>query len=445
MEMLSSAWLPEVGLVCLALFARVLQGSWLAPSAFAPAAWSVFIALPLLALSDRVSASSVWTIVALVFCSQLGSLLVESTRRRAVVPFQSVIDQVFVQRAVRYSIVFTSVALVGSLAYAVEGLRRFNLSFTLESFLSLGALFYPGLIGGEPDPWWLQLSKIWVFPAVLLGGIVAAFDVPRAKKALGALAILPALVLGVTVASRFTTTMAVCCCVASYLAAKTYCTGGLYRVGKKTILVAVSLGLSCTILYVLLGVVRGHEYNDSEDVSVAVRGNLLGYLPVFDRWLQDKTNDKSLTWGANSLAGVYDQLGFKKREVALGYDPVVLDSGVTSNIATAFRGLIQDFSFPGAMVVCCIVGMFAGASYNASCRRELSGTVIVSGYYAFLLWSPIISIANYNTFVLALLVGWLLARRAQTVIGITRRRSRSDWGLQQMATGGKTLSGSSTG
>jgi oligosaccharide repeat unit polymerase len=442
MEILSSAWLPEIVLVFLALIARAFQGSWLAPSAFAPAVWSVFIALPLLALSDRVSSASVWAIVSIVFSLQIGSLIMENITpvQRMVEPFESSVEQVFIRRAVRYSILFTSMALLGSLVYAADSLRRFDLSLSLESFLSLGALLYPGLVGGEPDPWWLQLSKIWVFPAVLLGGMVAAFDVPRAKKALGALAILPALVAGVTVASRFTTTMAVCCWVASYLAAKTYCMGGLYRVGRKTTLVALSISLCCTILYVLLGVVRGHQYNDSEDVSVAVSGNLLGYLPVFDRWLQDKTNDKSFTWGGNSLAGVYDQVGFKKREVALGYDPVVLDSGVTSNIATAFRGLIQDFSFPGAIVVCCMVGMLAGASYNASCGRNLSGTVIVSGYYAFLLWSPIISIGNYNTFILALFVGLFLARRAQTAWQSTRFHCD----LQQMTIGGKSLSGSST-
>src|SRR5437879_13739442 len=73
-NLLASPWIPTAVLVLLALAARLLSRSWLAPSAFAPAVWSVYVTLPLvLAPEYEASASAVWLIVLLVFSIQLGA------------------------------------------------------------------------------------------------------------------------------------------------------------------------------------------------------------------------------------------------------------------------------------------------------------------------------------------------------------------------------------
>ena len=73
-NLLASPWIPTAVLVLLALAGRLLSRSRLAPSAFAPVVWSVYVTLPLvLAPEYEASASAVWLIVLLVFSIQLGA------------------------------------------------------------------------------------------------------------------------------------------------------------------------------------------------------------------------------------------------------------------------------------------------------------------------------------------------------------------------------------
>src|SRR5262249_22704706 len=75
-----------------------------------------------------------------------------------------------------------------------------------------------------------------------------------------------------------------------------------------------------------------------------------------------------------------------------------------SNIFTAFRGLLQDFTFPGAVLLSFVSGMVAAVAYGKTVAGSMRYIPLLAGYYAFVLWSPIVSILNYNSVLLALLM-----------------------------------------
>jgi oligosaccharide repeat unit polymerase len=420
MSALASPWIPLTVLIVLSVIGRKTQGSWLAPSVFPALVLSGYVAIPLLVLSDRISALTVWVLVALVFSAQVGAICAEglATSQNVVRGEDATLRNGLVSRCFVVVLSTSMVALVGALVYAVSSLRHLDLSLSLEGFLGLGGVLYGVLVGGEGDPWWFRLTRMWIFPAAFLSGILVALSTSRLKKTLSLVWLVPVLLIATTLASRFGTTMAIGCWVAAYLATKVYESGGSIRFGKKALLTAVLVFALCVALYVALGVVRGHEYGDVSDDSAQLRSNLFGYLAVFDSFVKNESTF-NLTFGQYSLAGTFDLLGLKKRVAALDYEPVMLQNGTPSNVYTAFRGLIQDFSLPGALLLCLACGVLCGSAYTRACSGKIGSVLILAGYYSFFLWSPIVSIFNYNSVWLGLFVAWFVVTRHQRSVSMS--------------------------
>jgi oligosaccharide repeat unit polymerase len=139
--------------------------------------------------------------------------------------------------------------------------------------------------------------------------------------------------------------------------------------------------------------------------------NVFPYLAVFSTWLQANGLSTNLhpALGSYTFAGVFELLHLHSRIAGLYTDQVQID-GAGYNIYTAFRGLIEDFTIPGALVFLGLVGYGADLAY----RRVRSGDVrfvgVLAAFYAATLWSFVVDIFIYNTIVLAfvVLIGYLV-------------------------------------
>lgn len=411
MTSLSSPWLPVAALFALSLSARMLQGNWLAPSVFPGLVLSVYLAVPLVLLADRVSALTVWVIVVLVFSTQFGAMVAEMPQaiRRPDGNIGEGFFAVLSARALTVSLVSSLIAFIGAFIYAVSSLKEFDLSLSLQGFLGLGALLYGVIVAGDADPWWFRLTRMWIFPAAFLGGICFAITTCRSQRILSFVWLVPVALVGTTLGSRYGITMAIACWISAYLATKVAVNLGSFHLDKTVLATAVLIFAVCTAMYVSVGIMRGHAFGDLSDYDAQLRSDLFGYLPVFESFVQNEPAYKR-SFGIYTFAGAFDVLGLSKRVAALNYEPVMLDNGSSSNIFTAFRGLIQDFSMFGALVLCIAGGSLAGGAYANASRGRMSGVPLLAGYYAFFLWSPIVSIFNYNSVWLGLLVTWLLVQ-----------------------------------
>ena len=418
MAYVSSPWLGVGVLFAFSLIARKLQGSWLAPSVFVGNAWSFFMALPLSLNEDHISAGAVWVVVALVFSFQTGAILLEIPSRHGHVGktlSPQTVRQLH-QTCLKLSLVFGAIAVIGAFFYVGMWFRRLGLASSFEGFTSLGSQMYSILLEGENDPWWFRLLRMWIFPSALLGGFAAASTDKWPRKLMALFVFVPALLIGVAIASRYGTTLAVACWVSGYCGMKCFLTAGRYKFKRRVVGIAILAVGALVVMYVGLGIVRGHKYLDDEaEIGVMVRGNLLGYLSVFDSYIQSR-EPRKLTWGTNTFSGLLEVVGAGERARALDYEEVILESGVYSNVYTAFRGLIQDFSIVGALLLALVSGMVAGAGFTYACSGKSSAVWILAACYVFVLWSPIVSAFNYNAVLLAVIVGAITLRRYEDFV-----------------------------
>ena len=130
----------------------------------------------------------------------------------------------------------------------------------------------------------------------------------------------------------------------------------------------------------------------SEKIRCIVHGSI-SYPPIGSKAVKRVLD----TWRDHSNVGVLERpLGF--------YDPVYIAKGISTNIFTAYRGLITDFSISGSILIAFVIGFISQAFYQKQVNIPLLNTVPISMFYSFTLYSPLISIFHYNS----ILFSWLI-------------------------------------
>src|SRR5258708_21631544 len=132
-----------------------------------------------------------------------------------------------------------------------------------------------------------------------------------------------------------------------------------------------------------------------------------GYLAAFSQWMSG-SRPESLGLGAYTFGGLLDLAGLHPRVFGVYMYSVTLSGQEESSVYTAFRGLIEDFSFAGAAVICIGSGALCGYGYGQLRRGRLRWALGLSAFYAFVAWSPLGSLFVYNGLILAWCVAALL-------------------------------------
>lgn len=411
-DLLASPWIPTMALMLLAFAARVWCGSWLAPTAFAPAIWSGFIAAALwIAPEYPVSSFSVWLIAALILSVMAGALYGEgkSTHGNPLLRIQSV-KQV---RLLPFIITFSLLAALGAVYLAIRAFNEHDLPYSIGGFLAIGHYLSVVRYSGEEEPLVYRALITWIYPAAMLGGIDFALASGRRRKLLSLAAFVPALLVGFFQSERAPSLIAFCLWLGIFLAIKAHLTGGTFHLSMRRLVVgSACLVLGFVCFYVFLDAIRSHKKQDDFIVEAdwaRVRSSFVGSLSVFSQWAH-KPDATRLGYGAYTFSGVFNLLGIHAREQGIFEIPVTLPDGAETNIYSAFRGLIQDFSLPGALMVCAFVGVLSGVSYRNSSLGRFEWTPALGAYYAFICFSPIVSLFTYNGPILALTVCTLACR-----------------------------------
>lgn len=398
-DLLTSPWIPAAVLALAASGARFLSKTWAAPSAFVLGFWSVLMVAPLvLAPEYKVSGLAAWVIVVMAGGIAVGAMMGEGTpskplRRDQAPP---------VKRILLASVIFTGAGLVGTVYFAFEELKAHSLDVSGAGLFLVGRLVALGRYDlGEQQPLLVRVLVLWVFPAALLGGMSYVFTKTRRQRILCLAWVAPALLYSLVNATRANTLIAIILGVSGYLSMRAM-QSGKARVAPRKLLLSAFVALAVAVSFFF-----GIEAVRSNRADVALvdpiewprlKGTVLGYLPVFSHWIDNADNSEVMhgSMGEHTFGGLFDAVGLHRREVGLYTEFVALDAEQDNNIYTAFRGVIDDFSLIGALVFLLLTGFWGGFAYRRCRSNFLAWAPWMALFYAFVLWSPIVSLLNYN-------------------------------------------------
>jgi oligosaccharide repeat unit polymerase len=428
LDTLSSAWIPTSLLLVLTVHFRIRSGRWLAPSAFLGLIWGFILGASLLGVDHRVPGLGIWVIVALIAVFQVGSVIAEkdSNKTEHLRVEQSLLVFSLRRRTRQGSLFITLLALAGLTYFTFWSLKQYDLPFDLPSVIQLGARSTLLRYSGDTGEWSERLVAIWLYPAALLGGMLYPISEKARDRFLGLSSLLPALVYTFLTGARSVFLVGLACWLGGMWSVHVALSEGATRLfKKKSLLSLAAMALGLFFLFVVVDTFRGpvdtQEMHFETD-NGRVRNYMFGSPAAFADWFQHP-DDSSLRWGSLTFEGIYNLLGIRERILGTYTDAAQTVGQESTNIFTIFRGLIQDFTLPGAFLICGIWGFLSGNAYSSRSLRPWPA-ICLSTFYALALFTPLYCLFMFNGPILAWVVAWLVLRQRSQVVPSARFRVR---------------------
>ena len=387
--------------------ARKITGTWLSPGSFFAISWSFFLIVPLLFAPEfKVDLLGIWFIAILSMACAAGSVIaykppsIDSLVSNE--PNKTNPSHLFHPLWVLILISFGGVILLFR-----HALNTYNFGYYSMGWVSIPNLIAVDRYSGYINyPFIIKYSLYCIYPANLLGGLLLSVrQISFKMKALTVVPVLLALVLGIIEGARTSILLGLVLFFSAWMSGAMI-NDPHFNKKKPYLKIAISSGgliLGFTAFFVLIQWLRQGMDSIIIDLLIdRIRAYFFGYLAAFTQWI-GTIDSPNLSGGLTTFAGPFNLLGVMERSLGF-YDPANISLGISTNIFTALRGLVIDFSIPGSILIAFIVGFFLQLSY----QRGISGTIIntlpISIFYAFTLYSPLISIFHYNS----ILFSWIV-------------------------------------
>jgi hypothetical protein len=230
----------------------------------------------------------------------------------------------------------------------------------------------------------------------------------------------------VATTERFVLILSAALATGATVAAKMLATGAVPGPTRRGVLLALGACTAMAVLFTGIAFVRIGSLDPryAPVVEQKLGTYAFGYEAAFSGWLAQaqplSAGAGPLRWGTASFAGAGLALGgvdsaSRQQQRRYADYAAVGESGQTSNVYTALRGLLEDFGPAGAALVMFAAGSLAGAAYRRVLRSgSTTAAVLLAFGYAAILLSPVISVATFSTACLAVAGAGLLLRRAVT-------------------------------
>lgn len=418
-DTIGSPWLAYAILLIVTGFSRLRCGSWFAPAAFVGLVWSFFTGASLLVVDYPIPGRGLWMLVVLIVATQLGALVAHQLPpQKGAFALTSSADtfESLIVPCRRYALICAVVALLGCIYFLLFSLEEFGLPFTGIGVLEVGAKWTLLRLDDAFEPWSVRLLIMWFHPAGLLGGVLFACSRKRLNRTIAVLILVPALLYSLLTATRAPTLLGLTCWIGGFVA--TRCIRDRGRLAlftpRRLALLMFAAG-SIVMMFVSVDAVRDTPWLQDFVVD-AHESHLSNYMfgspAAFADWYAH-ADVSGAEWGARTFAGEFDLLHLKRRVLGRYLEMSNLMGTESTNVYSLFRGLIEDFTVFGAVLVATCIGGLASWIYVTSSKKPRSGLLWLSAFYATFLFSPIVSLFSFNGIALAWLVAWLVISNAK--------------------------------
>ena len=408
---MTSIW-PVSAIIITAITSRLITQSWLTPGSFFSFLWSFFMLAPLIFAPDfLINSLGLWFVAIATMACSAGSFFAFS-------PVPNLNEKrLYNKKPIPRIWLFS---LMGLLCVSVMGLLlliQYAFSNYTSTFETNILLAIPNLISVErysgyleyPDV--IKYSLYCIYPATLLGGFI--FSLKQATIKVKLFSILPlclAIFLGLIEGARTSIILGLILFFSATISSSVRIENDNITSNRrfwKVLMGSVILFSSFTILFILIQWLRqGMDTIILDLLIIQVKAYFFGYLAAFTQWFKLDHNIIP-TIGFTTFAGPSNFAGLIERPLGF-YDPSVIAIGVSTNIYTALRGLITDFTVVGAIMIIFISGFLAQLAFNHSRNGNQLALIPLSVFYAFTFYSPLISIFHYNSIILSWIIAFLV-------------------------------------
>ncbi|MEP6506630.1 MAG: O-antigen polymerase [Gemmatimonadales bacterium] len=421
----------SVGLIGYAAMIRLLTGTFLNPASFFSLFWCFAGILPLvLAPAEPVGWNAMaWLIVANIAVTAgvvIGNGGLRTRRIRTPSP-ASDRELLLFGWVVAISVMLGMISNIAFLSGSGIVLSDvFNITKLVVVSNQLYVQRYAE-VGAPPPPFISQSLLPFVYLAPAVGGIYFVMRREKKWKLLALSSYLPAIAVTILQTTKAAMLFAIVLWLSGYFATR-------LRFGKLSVftrghlLIAGAVGAVLTVFFFAVGLARMASTDVAllDVVLVKLVTSAFGHMTVFSQWLAEYwSNPPDPSLGRLTFAGPLEMLGVTQRVPGLFDSVVDLIAGESSNIYTAFRPLIQDFTIPGALGILGLLGFVGGAGFRSVAVGKWSGLPFLLICYVTIFWTPITWFWIYNSLTATVLAVGIL------VFIIRLWRGTDPWSIEE--------------
>ena len=406
---------PLISLGFIGIFNRISLNSWFAPASIFSTLWFSLLSATLLAAPEfPIYPLGLWYILGVSIALTLGSLIVPKNLLPDSEKYNSIesVKLFFFNRSnfiLILIVLFCLITIVGIIILLLFGIKRYELNINIFSLISLPSQFYDDRDAGILlIPWYIRYLTYFIMPSSLLSGILVPFQ-QYPRKIICHLPIILAIFIGMVYTTRATILFSIILFLSgifsSYIILKK---DDKIFLNTKSFFASVSIFSFLVFSWIFLQWLRGGA--DSNfllyPLMNTIKSAVLGSTTVFTTWLQNY-KQHSLAFGLYTFAGPMDIIGLNERQLGFYTEFVSLPNGY-SNIYTAFRGLIHDFTLTGSILICFFIGILSQLSYQRCRDGNIIWIIPLSIVFAFTLFSPFISVFSSNSVTMAWFISFFV-------------------------------------
>ncbi|MGE6454280.1 O-antigen polymerase [Shewanella baltica] len=262
-----------------------------------------------------------------------------------------------------------------------------------------------------------KISTVFSFLLSLLIGVIFAVRKEIKVKLLLFSFFIVLFIDSILMAARAGLLLQLSAFLSSYIATK-YLTNkkGYYCINfSKTFFVLIFF-VSIYSFFILVQIARGgKEEFDVFSISSHVLTWFIGYLSAFDIWIRQYYLFEH-SFGLRTFSGIADVLNIHERSGGV-YEPVEVKGGRVTNIYTAYRGLIEDFSLPVSFFLVASIGIIISKCIEKvllNMSNVYFSILIMLLYFVF--WSFVINPYIYNTILLAMICFFIIVYKYVEIV-----------------------------
>lgn len=401
-------------LLAVALYSRVLQGSWGAPGAFFALVWIVAAVPATILIPQAVTSEAVLFVLSFVIAVLAGSQLAIEGSIGAVRPY-STRDGAGMRRLDRSMLVAmaTLLGICGMVAaicyvkiagYSLLQLGQSSTWFRIAVHYSVARYWH-----GYVEPLSVRFLAAANFAGAIVGGVALALTRGSLKRTGAVTPVISSVLLTMLTTEKAFMLFCVAFTFAGWLSVKAASQRDAARAAslRQYMRLGAIAAIGAAVFVTSLVLRYGSGGSDENLILGRIGGYVLGQMAAVSAWLS-VINWSELTpkWGVMTFSGLAETLHLAHRVPGL-YAPIGLNRwAAQTNVFSALRSAVVDFGLVGAWLGAVLLGWIGGFCYERLRRgsgtaRSILGLAV---FYGFSAWSPITSLFTYDVLLLAIVV-----------------------------------------
>jgi oligosaccharide repeat unit polymerase len=396
-------------LIAFATCMRLVAGTWLQPGAFFSLWWCFAGILPLLlAPEEPVGANAMLWLIAASIAVSAGAAAGNygSKTRLNATPAPATDRELFVFGWI--VVVSIALGMASNIAFIAASNISFRDLFDIQKVIVVTNQLYVQRFGDlpPPPPRLSQALLPFVYIAPAAGGILFVLRREARWKLIALLSFIPALGVTILQTTKGAVLYSAIFWLSGYFATRLR-QGKLKVFTKGHLLTAAIVGSVMVVLFLATSFARLASTDAAllDVVLMKLLSAAFGHMTVFSQWLAEYWHEPfAPSLGRVTFAGPLEMIGHSQRIPGLFDQVIALAMGETSNIYTAFRPLIQDFTIPGALTILALLGVVGGVGFRQVAAGKWSGLPLLLIAYATTMWTPVTWLWIYNSLTATLVV-----------------------------------------